>query len=140
MLKIAFDNNILLDAIANRADYKTAQKLFMAVADEKITGIISANTITDIYYISRKILGDKDARKAILNLLTLFEVVPVDEEACLTALNTPMSDFEDSVLAVCALNSGADYIVTRDKDFIASTESPVEALSPFDILKIISNY
>ncbi|MCD7854120.1 MAG: PIN domain-containing protein [Clostridiales bacterium] len=140
MLKIAFDNNILLDAIANRADYKTAQKLFMAVADEKISGIISANTITDIYYISRKILGDKDARKAILNLLTLFEVAPVDQEACLTALNTPMSDFEDAVLAVCALNSGADYIVTRDKDFIASAESPVEALSPSDILKIISNY
>ncbi len=138
MLKIAFDNNVLLDAIANRADFENAQKLFMAVAYDKIIGIVSANSITDVYYVARKVLGDAEARKAIGNLLTLFEVVPVDSEACMSALCTPMSDFEDAVLAVCASNAGADYVVTRDAGFIASSGSPVKALPPGDILALIS--
>jgi len=52
------------------------------------------------------------------------------------ALNVPMSDFEDAVLAICAANEEADYIATNDIGFIKS-ESLVPARSPLDILEML---
>ena len=48
MKKIAFDTNIVLDAICNRNDSEVARQLFMEVAEERAVGVITANAITDI--------------------------------------------------------------------------------------------
>lgn len=114
-LKIAFDTNILLDTILNRPGRAEAIQLMYAVSEEKIFGIVSANTITDVYYTSKKGIGDAAARNAILDILSIYDVVPVDGETCSVALNEPMADYEDAVLAVCAAREEADYIVTRDR-------------------------
>lgn len=45
-MKIAFDTNVLIDAIAERREYRDAQALILAVAQERIDGVISANSIT----------------------------------------------------------------------------------------------
>lgn len=124
-MKIAFDTNVLLDAIAERGAYRDAQALVMAVANEKVEGVISANSITDIYYILRKRIGDEKARKAIWNLMAIFEIASVDAEICATALGTPMKDFEDAVLAVCAKASGAALVVTGDKGFLEDRNAPI---------------
>lgn len=136
-MKIAFDSNVLLDAIANRADYEDAQALIMAVADEKIDGIVTANSITDIYYVTKKYLSDTKARAAILNLLTVFDIAAVGGTDCANALNVAMSDYEDALLAVCASREKADYIVTRDEGFL-SASSPVSAKRPKEILNMIA--
>ena len=135
-MKVAFDTNILLDAIANRADYEVAQKLILAVATEKIEGIVTANSITDIYYIARKRIGDVAARDALWGLLEIFDIASVSGDDCALALDTPMTDFEDAVLAVCAKKEGATYIVTRDEGFILAN-SPVPARKPAEILTLI---
>jgi predicted nucleic acid-binding protein len=135
-MRIAFDSNVLLDAIANRAEHETAQKLIMAVALEKIEGIVTANSITDIYYILRKQIGDEAAREAIWNILTIFDIASVGGEDCATALGVPISDYEDALLAVCAAREGADYIATRDEGFIAA-DSPVSARQPQELLALI---
>jgi Predicted nucleic-acid-binding protein, contains PIN domain len=135
-VKVAFDTNILLDAIANRADYEVAQKLILAVATEKIEGIVTANSITDIYYIARKRIGDVAAREALWGLLEIFDIASVSGDDCALALDTPMIDFEDAVLAVCAKKEGAAYIVTRDEGFILAN-SPVPARDPEEILTLI---
>lgn len=135
-MKIAFDTNVILDAIANRVGFKEAQDLIMAVATDKIQGVIAASSITDIYYIARKQIGDEAARAAIWNLLTVFDIAGVDGEDCASALSVPMSDYEDALLAVCAKRAEADYIATRDEGFIAAN-SPVSAKSPKELLELI---
>ena len=135
-MKVVFDTNVLLDAIAKRENFKTAEQLILAAANKKIKGIITANTITDIYYIAKKAVGILSIRQVIMDLLTLFDIAKVDRKICMTALNLPMSDFEDAVLAACASREGADYIVTRDNGFLAA-DSPVPTLSPDDLLALI---
>ncbi len=137
MKKVVFDSNVLLDAIANRADYQAAQKLIMMVAEEKITGIITANSITDIYYIARKSIGDDAARTAIWNLMTVFDVAGVDGGTCAAALELPMRDYEDAVLAVCAEREGAEYIITRDERLCREEGCPVKAIFPAAMLKML---
>lgn len=135
-MKIAFDTNVLLDTILNRTGRENALKLMLAVSEEQISGVVSANSITDLYYLARKGIGDQAAREAIFDVLSIFDVAPVDGDVCSMALNGPMSDFEDAVLAVCAANEEVDYIATNDIGFIKS-ESPVPARSPLDILEML---
>lgn len=135
-MRVVFDTNVILDAVLERADFQSAQSLLMAAANERISGIVTANSITDIYYVAWKMMGDQEARRAIANILAVFDIAPVDGEICATALSIPMSDYEDAVLAVCAAMEGADYIATGDKDFLKA-ESPVPVKTAADILKII---
>ena len=133
-MRVVFDTNVILNAAMGRDGSEDAQKLIQAVISGEVTGIVTANTITDIHYIVKKRAGDKAAREVIRNTLDLFEVAPVDREACETALFLTMSDYEDAVLAVCASKAGAEYIATQDERFIDSTGSPVVPLHPKDIL------
>lgn len=133
-MNVAFDTNVILDAAMGRPGSEEALKLIQSVISGEITGIVTANTITDIHCIVKKRAGDAAAREVVRNTLDLFEVVPVDREACETALILPMDDFEDAVLAACANEAYSEYIATQDEKFVNSTGSPVVPLHPQDIL------
>ena len=134
-MKVAFDTNVILDFILHRPNAQAALELVRKVAAEEIGGIISANSITDIYYIARKTIGDEKAREAVADLLALFDVAPVDGDGCSKALATPM---KDAVLAVCSAQEGADYLVTRDEDFLAAEGCPVQVVSPGTLLEMLN--
>lgn len=137
-MRVVLNTNVILDAVLEQADFQSAQSLLMAVANEKISGMVTANSITDIYYVAHKMMGDQDARRAVANILTVFDVVQVDGEACATALNLPMNDYEDAVLAACASREEADYIATSDEGFLKA-ESPIPVKTAADIMKIIED-
>lgn len=135
-MRVAFDTNILLDTILNRPGREDALRLMLSVSEEKISGIISANSITDLYYLARKGIGDQSAREAIFDILSIFNIAPVDGDVCSMALNMPMGDYEDAVLAVCAARAEADYITTRDEGLIKA-ECPVQVRRPKELLHMI---
>ena len=137
-MKIALDTNVLIDAIVEQREYQDAQALIMAVAQEQLEALVSANSITDIYYILRKRIGNERTREAIWNLMSVFDVAEVNAEVCETALASPMKDFEDAVLAVCAKLAGADKVVTGDLQFLAEKEAPVEVVTVRDILDTLA--
>ena len=135
-MKVAFDTNVLLDTILNRPGREDALRLMLAVSEEKFVGVVSANSITDMYYLARKGIGDEAAREAIFDVLSMFDVAPVDGDVCSMALNTPTSDYEDAVPAVCAVREGADYIATGDQGFLKA-DSPVQVRTPAQLLHLI---
>lgn len=137
MKKVAFDTNVILDAAMGRDGSEKAQELIQAVVDGKLTGLVTADTITDIHYIVRKRAGEKAARAVVYNVLALFDVACADGEACAAALNADMNDYEDAVLAVCAAREGADCIATNDEEFAQTATSPVRAMHPDKILEAI---
>lgn len=132
-MTIVFDTNVLLDTILNRPERATACALMAAVFRKEIIGIVTANSITDLYYLSRKGIGDRKAREAIAYILSFFNIAVVDGSTCAEALSLPMEDYEDAVLAVCAERAGADCIATRDQGFLAA-RTPVPARLPDDLL------
>lgn len=109
----------------------------MEVAEDRATGVITANAITDIYYIARKSVGSGAAREAVKNLMTLFDIATVDGDICGSAVYSKMDDFEDAVFAYAAEREGVDYIATRDAGLIDSQDCPVEAYTPAEVLKLI---
>ncbi len=135
-MKVVFDTNVILDAAMGRPGSEDSQELIMAVVNEEIAGLVTANTITDIHYIVKKRCGDATAREVVQNTLYIFDVIPVDGEACSIALDEPMTDYEDAVLAVCAAREDADYIVTRDQAFLTAP-GPVPPMTPTELLRMI---
>lgn len=125
MIKALVDTNILLDALASRNPFRVAaERIFLLAAEEKIQGLVTANSITDIYYLVRKTTSEDAARKAVRNLLQLFSIVTVSGLDCEDALDSPIKDYEDALVAICGKKAGVSCIVTRDADFLKEQASP----------------
>ena len=133
-MKIVFDTNIILDVLVEREPFVEMSNRALDVIDRKdIAGAMTANTVTDLFFLYRKHLPDPARRKeAIRGLMTALTGLDTTRSLCISALDSPMADFEDALLAESAKQWSADCIVTRNiADFAAS---PVEAITPEDLL------
>ena len=129
------DTNVILDDILDRVpNAETAREISQLVTDELVNGYLTANCLTDIFYVVSKSRNETVARKTIKNLLLSFSVVSVDGQDCLTAIDLPMSDFEDALVVVCAEKAALNYIITNDKGFLSEMDSNVPTISPADFL------
>ena len=109
---ILVDTNIIIDALANREPYADdAKRIMEKCAAREITGILAAHSIPN-----------------------LFQISDLNEKKIVAALeNNVFSDFEDGLQEECAVESMADYIVTRNPaDF---KHSRVKVILPDELLR-----
>ena len=133
-MKVLIDSNIIVDYLANRKRfYDNAKAIFNLIAKGTIVGYVNTSSVTDIYYILRQSLSDMESRKKLKMVLNLLQVIEVTKDDCLTALNSRMSDFEDSLAEICAKKVKLNYIVTRDRAFLKRpiSISPQKLLAKF---------
>jgi len=134
-MRVLIDNNVVLDAIVSRAPWnEAAERIVLLVGDGELDGFITANSATDIFYVLKKMTSTAEAKEVMGRLFKVFQVAAVTGEDCERALALPMDDFEDALIAVCAENIAADYIVSRDADFLKA-KSPMTVISPIDFLE-----
>ena len=139
-MKVLFDNNVILDIYQNREPFVQYSSQVLRLAETKhIKGYITANSITDIYYVLRRSLKDKQKLYAAIDiLLQLVDIIDVTAKDVRNAFHPGVIDFEDELICVCAAHAKIDYIITRNiKDFI---HSPVPAITPEDFLKEFYNH
>ncbi len=135
-MNVMIDTNVILDDILDRTpNAETARKVVCLVTDGIVSGYLTANCLTDIFYVVSKNRNEVTARKVIRNLLLSFSVVSVTGEDCWEAIDFPLKDFEDALVVVCAEKAALNYIVTNDKIFLSEVDdSTVSAISPADFL------
>ena len=136
-MRVLLDTCVIIDALQSREPfYKEAQEIFLAAANRRIDGFLTAKAVTDIYYLTHRVThSDKETRQILSTLLNLFELVDTDGMDCRRAISSDMSDFEDAVMAESALRSGMDCIVTRNGgDY---RRSPVPVCTPGELLEKI---
>lgn len=135
MIRALLDTNIVLDALADREPFsQQARKIFLLAEAGKFNGFLSANTITDIYYVSRKQMPEDKVREHLANLMKLFKVLPIEEIDCKIALKSNIKDYEDALLASISDKYQIKYIITRDDEFIKEcdlTISPSKFIAYF---------
>lgn len=133
-MRVVFDTNVIIDAVASRKPFcEEAETILLMASKEQIAGYMTANSITDIFYVVRRSLPEAETREIIRSLLYSLEVIDVGGADCWQALTLQIDDFEDALLAACAEKIGADYIISRDSDFVKAT-SPVKVITPSDFL------
>ena len=134
-MRALLDTCVIVDALQCKEPFcKDAQDLFLAAASNLFVGCITAKASTDIYYLMHRYThNDKASREVLNKLFTLFEISDTAGIDCRRAIPSPVSDFEDAVMAETALRAGADCIVTRNlADF---AKAPLLVLSPKEFLQ-----
>lgn len=135
MKQVLFDTNVVLDiALKREPFYEGASKLFSLIDAGNISGHITATTITDIYYISRRQKGHESSISFITDLISIVEIIGIDKSVILLALESITVDFEDAIQEEAATSNQIETIITRNKkDFKGSVEvlTPKEFLSKY---------
>jgi predicted nucleic acid-binding protein len=135
-MKVVIDNNVIIDAIAPNPEFEAnALKILRLASDRRITGCVCANSLTDVFYVVRKKRGEEFAKEKIRGLMSFTSTIPLTGSDCADALDLPMSDFEDAVVAICAAKIGADVIVSRDEAFIGAATF-VKVVRPEELLSM----
>lgn len=135
-MRLFLDVNVILDVLAKREPWfeDSAAVLSLLEADE-FEGIAAAHSITTLFYLASKHLGQRRATARLLDLLELISVAPVDQDTILKGLALGWSDFEDALQMLCATTASADYLVTRNKRDFDSDSIPV--VTPAELLAIL---
>ncbi len=134
-MKVLIDTCVIVDILQKREPfYPAAMEILMAVSNQKCTGILTAKSITDVYYILRRsIHNENEVRKLLRILFKLFDVTDTFSTDCELALSSTMKDYEDAIMVETGSRVGADCIVTRNlKDY---TQAALPALSPEQFLE-----
>jgi predicted nucleic acid-binding protein len=136
-MKVVIDNNVAIDALKPRQPFDSeAKTVFRLFGEERFEPYVTANSLTDIFYVLRR--GDSanaaKAKSVVANLMSVVGVISLTETDCADALDLPMNDFEDAVTAICAKKIEADCIVSRDNKF-AAAKTAVEVISPAELIE-----
>ncbi len=79
-MRVLIDTNIVLDFLLQREPFsQDAELLFQAIDVGEVVGYVTATTLTDIFYISRRHTRSiEQARQAVSETLTVMMICPVD--------------------------------------------------------------
>lgn len=132
-MQILIDTNVILDVLLNRESFaQDAVKLLKLPASD-VQKYVSASAITDIYYIARQEIRDKQLVKELIKkVLKIVKVADVSESVILSALDSDWADFEDSVQNAVAEVHDFDVIITRNQSDYK--KSNLKVLSPKEFL------
>lgn len=131
---VLLDTNIILDFLLDREPFAGDAEQIIALSEKnQIQAYVTANSITDLFYIARKHSEQEKSRLAISNLLRIIDIVSITRNDILKAMALNFKDFEDALQTQCAKKIKAEYIITRNgKDF---QDKSVKVVSPKEFLK-----
>ena len=134
-MRVLVDTNIILDFLLQREPFfQEAEQLFQKIDSGLVVGYVTATTITDIFYVSRRHTRNLErARQAVSETLTAMVICPVNRAVLESAFISGLNDFEDAVQIACAVAQGLDAILTRDRQGFLNSAVPV--LSIYELLQ-----
>ena len=120
------DTNVLLDDILIREGTESAKKILELGVRRQIRLCLSALSVVNIAYITRKVLSREKLYELFakyIRHLVIFNNYGMDVYEC---IQTDNPDFEDAMQLRCATIEHVDAIVTNNKKHFAPyTDTPV---------------
>lgn len=135
-MKLICDTNILLDVICKRDPFYTDSACVLNMCEDgDVEGMITVTSLSDLFYITRKLFSNKEKAYEALSLVTrIMKPCTVSDSDAVRAINARGKDFEDAMIAYAAESHGCDYVVTRNTaDFEGL---PVKAVEPSQLLDL----
>ena len=134
-MRVFIDTNIILDFLLQREPFfQDAELMFQAIDTGQVVGYVTATTLTDIFYISRRHTRSvEQARQAVSETLAVMVICPIDRVVLESAFDSGSVDFEDAIQIFSAITQGLEAIATRDTQGFLS--SPVPVLSVRELLQ-----
>ncbi len=134
-MKALFDTNIVLDVALDRPHLAAASRAALTWGFEHPGRACLAwhSVATLAFFLGKHGRRDR-VRPLIGELAARLDIAGGSERDLLHAIELPIPDFEDAMIAAVAESASATHIVTRNlTDF---RKSPVRAVSPEDFLRL----
>ena len=138
MENILIDTDVILDFFFDRKPFSDNAAIILSYCESnKLKGFITPVICSNVYYLLRRTSKHEKVIERLSQLLTFIDVLQMDKEIVLEALNSKFKDFEDALQNFSAVKSGIiDAIITRNiKDF---TNSRIGVLTPDNFLNTIN--
>lgn len=135
MHSVLIDTDVILDFLYDRKPFaKFATEILNLCEEKKIHGYTTPVIICNVYYLLRKTSKHQLIVEKIKQLLSIIEIIQMNKEVVLDALNSEFKDFEDGLQNFSAVQNGTiSIILTRNiKDF---KKSGLSVLTPEMYLK-----
>jgi predicted nucleic acid-binding protein len=131
-MNIFIDANVLLDVLARREPfYADSAQVWTLAETGRIAGFILAISLSNLFYLMRRMKGQKAARKAIGILRDIFNLVPFDRQITNQAIDSDIRDFEDAIQFFSAIRVGATVLITRNPKDFPSTDIAIQTPTEF---------
>ena len=120
MDKVLIDTDVLLDFFFDREPFaEYSAEILNLCAEKEIKGYTTPVIISNVYYLLRKTAKHNIIVEKIKQLLNIIDIIKMDENAVINALNSEFKDFEDALQTFSAIENGhIKIILTRNlKDF-----------------------
>ncbi|MEN8248141.1 MAG: PIN domain-containing protein [Bacteroidota bacterium] len=121
------DTDVVLDFLLDREPFSSfASVIFTYSEDNKIKTYISPLTISNCYYILRKLASHNKVIDTLQKLLLVTNITTLSKKDVVSALNSNFKDLEDALQHFSAIShSKIDVILTRNLKDYKSSEIPV---------------
>ncbi|MDE0555445.1 MAG: PIN domain-containing protein [Candidatus Poribacteria bacterium] len=137
MIYALLDTNVVLDALLDRTPWNVqANAIWQAQLDKRFVAYVTATTLTDIFYISRRYGGLERAWHLVHAVLDQVSIVSVNFRELQLATTLTGNDFEDNLQVACAMLSRLDVIVTRNLSGFSGNN--IQILTPQQMLLRLS--
>ena len=140
MDNVLVDTDVILDSFFDREPFSEFSTEILNLCEQKkLNGFTTPVIISNVYYLLRKSAKHQIIIEKIKQLLTIIDIVKVDKNVVLSALNSEFKDFEDALQNFSAIENGnIKIILTRNiKDF---SKSKLAVLTPETYLKGKANF
>lgn len=128
-MRVLIDTNILIDYFGRRQPFFSAwEKLLAMHAFGEVDIWVAPQSFADAFYILEKTVDGTALQQAFMDSLEFLHVCPVGHSEVGEASRRAWKDYEDCLIALCAENVAADYLLTRDERGFRNAETPF--LSP----------
>lgn len=118
--KIFVDTDVIVDYLTDRQPFANYSTLVFELHEQRrIQLYMSALSVNNIYYVSRRLIGEKKTLNLIDRLIDNIEVIGTTKTEIKNAFQTGFKDFEDSIQYSTAQTiKGIEAIITRNiKDY-----------------------
>ncbi|CAN0585014.1 unnamed protein product [Ectocarpus sp. 12 AP-2014] len=132
---VLIDTDVLLDSFFDRAPFaKFSTEILNLCEQNKLVGYTTPVIISNVYYLLSKTAKHQIIIEKLRQLLTIIDIIKIDKEVVLNALNSDFKDLEDALQNFSAIENGRiKIILTRNiKDF---SKSKLAVLTPESYLK-----
>ena len=138
MNRILIDTDVILDFFFDRQPFaENAAQIFSLCESKEIKGSITPVILSNVYSLLRQNAKHEKVIEKLKLLLSITEILIIDKEVILQALNSDFKDFVDALQNYSAeFDKEIDLIVTRNtKDF---KHSLLAVMTPENYIKIKS--
>lgn len=137
MKNVLIDSDVILDFFLDREPFCKNASLILTLCEKKnIKGFVTPVIVSNVFYMLRKISRQEIVIARLKELISFIDVIDINKEIVIQALNSKFNDFEDALQNYAAeYSNNISTIVTRNKkDYKNST---LNVVTPTEYLNII---